>query len=158
MNGKVSSGLIRKRGQFAQGYVLLAVWWVPGWPPFVPDTSPKINCFTQLECVSFLTANGVFYSVQVRGWRGEGVGLRQHLLNVLAPKLFISFTFGSFSLAWSVAMQISWNKKNFFFKRKDFNPTGSVFNFFLYTNIAASTSYESALWLKYSSLPLYFTK
>ena len=58
MKGKVSSGLIRKRGQFAQGYVLLAVWWVPVWP-FVPYTSPTIKCFIQLECVLFLTANGV---------------------------------------------------------------------------------------------------
>ena len=33
---------------------------------FVPDTSPTINCFIQLECVSFLTVNGVCKGV--KGW------------------------------------------------------------------------------------------
>ena len=73
-------------------------------PGYVTD-----NCFIQLECVSSLPN---VHGVQVRGC---GRALRWHLLNKLAPQLFISYTFGSLSLARSAAMQISWNIKNFSF-------------------------------------------
>ena len=50
---------------------------------------------------------------------------------VSIPVIYIRFTFGSLSLTWSAATQISWNKRNFFFyKRKDFNSTGRFFNLF----------------------------
>ena len=42
---------------------------------FVPDTSPTINCFIQLECF-VLDCKWCLYSVEVRGWRGGGMMLR----------------------------------------------------------------------------------
>ena len=36
-------------------------------------------------------------------------------------------------------------QKNFFYKRKDFSPTARLFNLFLYTNMAAVTSYDNDL-------------
>ena len=156
MKGKVSSCLMRKRGQFAQGYVLLAVSWVPVWP-FVPDTSPTINCFIQLECVSFLTAHGVCIQRTSKGMKGWRNGVEVTCAKqVSIPVIYICFTFRSLSLTWSAAMQISWKKRNFFYKRKDFNSTGRFFNLFcLLICMAAETSYENSLWFKYSSLPLY---
>ena len=75
----------------------------------------------------------------------------------LAPQLFISFTFGSLSLTWSAAIQISWTKR-FFLRKKRVQSTQAAFFMFLYTNMAALTSYETTLWFKYSSLPLYCKK
>ena len=39
---------------------------------FVPDTSPTINCFIQLECVSFLTVKMVFVQRRSKGVKGWG--------------------------------------------------------------------------------------
>ena len=119
---------MRKRGQLAQGYVLLAVWWVPVWP-FVPDTSPTINCFIQLECVSFLTAHGVCTSKGMKGWR-NGVEVT-FTKQVSIPVIYIRFTF-----AWILITQVVSSYANFleqkklFYKRKDFNSTGRLFNLF----------------------------
>ena len=104
--------------------------WVPVWP-FVPDTSPTINCFIQLECVSFLTAHGVCIQRTSKGMKGWRNGVEVTCTKqVSIPVIYICFTFRSLSLTWSAAMQISWNKRNFFYKRKDFNSTGRFLNLF----------------------------
>ena len=52
----------------------------------------------------------------VKGWGDEvEVTFTKHFSAVV---IHIRFTYGSFSLTWSAAMQISWNKGSFFTREK----------------------------------------
>ena len=48
--------------------------------------------------------------------------------------------------------------KETFLQEKRLQSHMPPFHFFLYTNMSAVTSYENALWFKYSSLPVNCTK
>ena len=49
-------------------------------------------------------------------------------------------------------------EQNIFLYKKRVQSPQAAFLIFSYTNMAALTSYEAALWFKYSSLPLYCKK
>ena len=143
----MSSGLIRKRCQFTQGYVLLAM------------CSSRIltdNKLFHLTRVCFvLDCRWCFVqrkSKGVKGW-GDEVEVTQ-LLNMLAPQLFISaLHLDRFHSRGQQLCKFLGTNGNCFTREKTSIPH-ATFLIFLYPNMAAVTSYENDLWFKYSSLPL----
>ena len=154
MKGKVTTGLIRKRSQFAPGHVFLAMLWVP-WP-VVPDTSPTIVSSNYLECF-VLDCKWCLHSVQ-RGWGGGGVeGVEVTFTKqVSTPVIHILYIW--IVITHMVSSYANVLEQKIFLHKKRVQSPQAAFLIFLYTNMAALTSYETALWFKYSSLPLYCKK